>query len=229
MHQTLRTACVAVCLFPLGIAAANAQSAGDANPFTGFYAGGVIGYDNNHLDNDATLPAFGVPNGRVSGMGGDGIAGGAILGYNFALAPRIVAGLEGQFRYSDAGGSTTTPGATGLSDVSTKARDSWGLGARIGFLPTRNTMLYASGGWSNTRFRTSVDDVTGANIYRDSSRDDAWRVGGGVETALGGNWTARLDYTYANYSGYDVPINNTNGIEVKPTSHQVSLAVSRYF
>lgn len=228
MKQTIRAAILAVGLLPAGMAAAHAQT-GDGTPFTGFYLGGLVGYDDYHLNNDATLPGFGMASGRIDHMGGDGIAGGAIVGYNIALAPRVIAGVEGQFRYSDAGGSTTTPGTTGLSDLQTKARESWGLGGRLGFLPMPNMMLYASGGWTNSRFRTSIDDASGANIFRDSLTRDAWRVGGGVETALGGNWTAHVDYTYSNYSGYDVPVNATNDVLVKPTSHQVSLAVSRYF
>ena len=229
MNQTIRAACLAIGLLPVGIAVANAQPAGNDNPFAGFYLGGVIGYDDNHLDNDATLPSFGLASGRVGGMGGNGIAGGAIVGYNVALSPQWVAGLEGSFRYSDASGSTSTSGATGLSAIDTKARESWGLGGRLGFLPTRNLMVYASGGWTQGRFKTSVDNAAGINIFNDSSTQDAWRVGGGVEAALGGNWTARVDYTYANYSNYDVVLNSTNNIAVKPTSHQISLAVSRYF
>lgn len=229
MNRMLCTACLALGLAPLGIAAANAQPAADANPFAGFYGGAVIGYDNNQLNNEATLPDFGMPSGRIAHMGGDGVMGGANIGYNFVLAPQLIAGIEGQFRYSDAEGRTSTPGATGLSDVNTKARESWGLGGRLGFLPVPNTMVYAAGGWTNSRFRTSVDDASGANIFRDSLHDDAWRVGGGVETALGGQWTARVDYTYSNYSGYEVPLNATNGVHVEPASHQVQVGVSRYF
>ncbi len=229
MHQALRTACAVIGLFPLGIAAANAQPTAEANPFAGFYGGAVIGYDNYRLNNEATLPDFGTPSGKIGHMGGDGVSGGANIGYNFVLAPQLIAGIEGQFRYSDAEGRTSTAGAAGLSDVNSKTRESWGLGARLGFLPMPNTMLYAAGGWTNTRFRTSVDDAAGASLYRGSVRDDAWRVGGGVETALGGKWTARVDYTYSNYSGYEVPVAAANHISVEPASHQVQVGVSRYF
>ncbi len=229
MKQTLRTACLAVGLMPVGIAAASAAPDGDDNPFAGFYVGGVIGYDDYHLDNDTVLPDYGLAGGRLAHMGGNGVAGGAIVGYNVAIAPQIIAGIEGQFRYSDAGGGTSIPGAAGLGAVDTKVRESGGVGGRLGFLPMRNVMLYASGGWSQGRFRTIVDDASGANLFRDSTTRNAWRVGGGVETALGGNWTARIDYTYSNYSNYDVPVSTGNDILVKPTSHQVSLAISRYF
>ncbi len=225
MNKALSTVTVALGVLVAGTAVANAQQSANQNPVSGFYVGGVLGYDNYSLNSSATLPTYGV-SGAINGLGADGVAGGAIVGYNIPLGPQFIAGIEGSFRYSDADVSTTV---TGLGSAGAKARESWGLGARVGFVPVDNVMLYASGGWTQGRFKTEVANAAGTTIYSGKDSQDAWRIGGGVEAALGSQWTARMDYTYANYSNYDIALSNTDSVFIKPTSHQVSLAISRYF
>jgi outer membrane immunogenic protein len=66
---------------------------------------------------------------------------------------------------------------------------------------TDNTLIYARGGYTNARVRTSLDD--GAAIPMASSHRDGWLVGGGVEHAITDNVSARAEYRYADLSEGD--------------------------
>ncbi len=234
MNYVLRTACIATGMLAATAGAAFAQSSGDRNPFEGFYVGGMVGYDSFHNDNASDLPGFdGQNGGRLTGLGSDGIAGGVVLGFNVPLGNSFIVGIEGSGRYSDASGKTSISDNTSNSSIEQGSRESWGVVGRAGVLLSRNTMVYASGGWGQTRFNTRfINTPTGGSpttVFDDGITRNAWRVGGGIEAALGGGWTGRLDYTYANYSDYDVVLNSTNSFTVKPVAHQLSLGVSYYF
>jgi outer membrane immunogenic protein len=234
MNRFLRTAGLAGVVLAASSGAALAQSSADRNPFTGFYLGGMVGYDSFHNDNRADLPSFdGENGGRLTGLGSDGIAGGIVAGYNIPLGDRFIIGIEGSGRYSDASGHTSVSDTTSDSRIEQGQRWSWGVTGRAGVLVSPRTLLYASGGWGQTRFNTRfINTPAGADpteVFNDGVTRDAWRVGGGIEAALGGGWTGRLDYTYSNYGNYDVVLNPTNGFTVKPVSHQVSVGVSYYF
>ncbi|MGE0668759.1 MAG: outer membrane protein [Sphingomonadales bacterium] len=234
MKALLRTTCVAAAALAATAGAAAAQSAGDRNPFTGFYAGGQVGYDSFQLNNRSDIPDFDDENGgRITGLGSDGIAAGAVLGYSFPLGDAFILGVEGTGRWSDASGNTSVSDDTSDSRIEQGNRWSWGVMGRLGLMISDRTMLYASGGWGQTRFNTRfINTPSGGDpveVFDDGLTRDAWRVGGGVEAALGGGWAARLDYTYANYSDYDVILDEDNSFAVEPAAHQVSLGVSYYF
>ncbi len=234
MKTLLRTTCLAAGVLAATAGAAAAQSSGDRNPFAGFYVGGQVGYDSFQLNNRSDLPSFSAENGgRITGLGSDGIAAGAVLGYNFPLSDRFILGVEGTGRWSDASGSTSVSDNTSDSRIEQGNRWSWGVMGRLGVLVSDSTMLYAGGGWGQTRFNTRfINTPVGGQpteVFDDGLTRNAWRVGGGVEMALGGGWAARLDYTYANYSDYDVVINATNRFAVEPAAHQVSVGASYYF
>ena len=234
MKSFLHTTCIATAIVVATAGAAAAQSSADRNPFTGLYAGGQVGYDSFHLNNRSDMPdSDGENGGRITGLGSDGIAAGALLGYNFPLSDVFIVGVEGTGRWSDASGNTSVSDNTSDSRIEQGNRWSWGVMGRLGLLVSNDTMLYASGGSGQTRFNTRfINTPAGGSpttVFDDGITRDAWRVGGGIESALGGGWTARLDYTYSNYSDYDVAINPTNSFVVEPAAHQVSVGVSYYF
>ncbi len=234
MNNVMRTTCVAAGLLAATAGTAAAQSYGDRNPFTGLYIGGQVGYDSVQLNNRSDLPDFSSENGgRLTGLGSDGIAAGALLGYNFPLSDRFILGVEGTGRWSDASGNTSVTDNTSDSRIEQGNRWSWGVMGRLGILVSDSTMLYAGGGWGQTRFNTRfINTPSGGSpttVFDDGITRNAWRVGGGVEVALGGGWAGRLDYTYVNYRGYEVEINPANSFVVEPAAHQVSVGASYYF
>ncbi|MEN3974673.1 outer membrane beta-barrel protein [Emcibacter sp. SYSU 3D8] len=234
MHHLLRTTCVAAGMLGATVGMAVAQPASDRNPFDGFYVGGMVGYDSFHLDNASDLPDFDEENGGfITGLGSDGIAAGAVLGVNMPLSDLFIVGIEGTGRWSDASGNTSVSDNTSETSIEQGNRWSWGVMGRVGMRVSDGMMIYGSGGWGQTRFNTRfINTPAGGSpttVFDDGVTRDAWRVGGGAEIALGGGWTGRLDYTYSNYGNYDVEINPTNALVVKPEAHQVSVGVSHYF
>jgi opacity protein-like surface antigen len=235
MTRILRASCIATGLVVVSSGAAFAQMGTD-NPFDGFYVGGMVGYDSMGIDNEPDLPDYiddSEQGDRIAGLGGDGIAGGAVVGFNVPLGDRMILGAEGSFRYSDASGETSLSDDDGSSAVDFNSRESWAIMGRVGFLVSDTTMLYGAGGWGqtnfDTRFTNTPDGGNSSVLFDDGVTRDAWRVGGGVETALGSGWTARADYTYSNFNGYDIAVAPGNTFHVDPESHQFSLGVNYYF
>jgi outer membrane immunogenic protein len=107
----------------------------------------------------------------------------------------------------------TTPFTAGvLYRVNTAFNSGWltTTRARLGFTPAPAVLIYATGG-------LAVGEFTVSNAFNDnfalpnpffpaignSSKGVAkagWVAGGGVETAVSGNWTARVEYLYLDFS-----------------------------
>jgi outer membrane immunogenic protein len=105
---------------------------------------------------------------------------------------------------------TTTTTTTGTFDE----KLSWlsTLRGRIGVLPTDRVLLYVTGGLavgevkatSGVTTATSVTQTFGtppgptsvSALAGASSTRAGWTIGAGIEGAIGGNWTAKLEYLY---------------------------------
>jgi outer membrane immunogenic protein len=123
------------------------------------------------------------------------------------------------------------PGATALPTVTTtttttgsfEEKLSW-LGTfrgRIGVLPVDRVLLYATGGLavgevkstagvaSTTTialsFGTPPGPTSAGALASASSTQVGWTIGAGIEGAIGGNWTAKLEYLYVDLG----TVNNT--------------------
>jgi outer membrane immunogenic protein len=92
---------------------------------------------------------------------------------------------------------------------------------RIGVLPTDRVLLYVTGGLavgevkstssvatttsSVSSFGGTTGPTTVTALGTASSTHVGWTIGGGVEGAIGGNWTAKLEYLYVDLG----TVNNT--------------------
>jgi outer membrane immunogenic protein len=115
-----------------------------------------------------------------------GLIGGT-LGYNYQVGQAVL-GLEGDLDWSNINGSTTC--AVGIS---CSTHNHW-LGTtrvRLGYAADR-FMPYVTGG---AAFGDINNNVAGLSA---TSTKAGWTVGGGVEAALAGPWTAKLEYLYVN-------------------------------
>lgn len=166
-----------------------AQADGHIKSWTGFYAGGQIGYgwgESNHTDiNGVTTGDFDV----------DGAVGGVTLGYNID-AGSAVYGIETDFSFSDIGGSSTNNCPNGCS---TDVDWLWTLRARVGF-DANGFMPFITGG-------LAVADVY-ANTNNTASNSEVrtgWTIGGGLEFMLDNNWTVKGEYLYVDLGDVSVP------------------------
>jgi outer membrane immunogenic protein len=117
--------------------------------------------------------------------GSDGWLFGGTLGYNLQTGGPLVWGLEGDIAWTDIEGS----------NAFNQTSNNW-LGTvrgRIGYAmgPTGTVMPYVTGG---VAFGDIENAVPGFGSARDTKL--GWTLGGGIEAALSGPWTAKVEYLY---------------------------------
>ena len=129
----------------------------------------------------------------INGGGGWGSAGnldtsggfvGGTLGYNWQSG-QAVFGIETDLAWSGIDGSGTLGTTTGSAGT-----DWFGtVRGRIGYAWDR-TLLFASGGlaYGNVHATTPFQSIDTTNA--------GWALGGGVEFALAGPWTAKVEYLH---------------------------------
>ena len=151
------------------------------------------------------------------------------IGYNFQIAPRWIAGIEGDVRF---GNQTTTRNGFTLAELhdyepgeSTVLKTTWdaSLRGRVGYLVMPMTLLYATGGvaWQRVEFDSNCLSAVCAAfgltpaVVDQSATKVGGTVGGGFETALGNHWLLRGEYRYSDYghSSFTVARNSANIFE----------------
>ena len=127
-----------------------------------------------------TGPYVGLSGGGSFGSGSDaGIVGGT-LGYNMQTGPWVF-GLEGDMNW--------------LSHTSAAVRNNWlaTVRGRVGYAmgASGSIMPYVTGG---VAFGDISNSVAGVGMVSDSKT--GWTLGGGLEAAISGPLTAKVEYLY---------------------------------
>jgi high affinity Mn2+ porin len=194
------------------------QSPPSAYDWTGFYLGGHLGYAGGSSRWSATSAGPPTTAGTLdlfnsfNAFNGSGsYFEGFQAGYNFMLPSRLLLGIEADASFPNTVGGTAAVASpvAGLASYSEQVEYSGTLRARIGYAPG-HWLLYATGGlaWSYDQFtRTQIAGGvlpagTVENIFAVPRFGGA--VGAGVEYALPGNWTARLEYLFIDYGNRSV-------------------------
>jgi outer membrane immunogenic protein len=185
--------------------------------WTGFYVGGNVGYswgrssDFSTLTNGAGTVLFG----NSSAINLNGVIGGGQIGYNWQVQSWVW-GFEADIQGSDEKGSRSFTCPTGvcspvvvgiafvpsapISVLTMDQKIEWfgTVRARAGLLVAPQVLLYAAGGLAYGEVRTAESINNTATVQAFSTTDTriGWTVGAGVEGAIGGNWTAKLEYLY---------------------------------
>jgi high affinity Mn2+ porin len=156
--------------------------------WTGLYVGGHVGYGQGNLGpgtNPIPEQAVFFPHSLT------GMIAGFQAGYNLQLPNRVVLGVEADASFTspvDRPKLDPAPFNTTLEYAAT-AR------GRIGY--AFGTILpYVTGGlaWGQTRVNTNAGD--GSLLSSQLLPHVGWTAGLGMEMAVGGNWTARIEYDY---------------------------------
>jgi outer membrane immunogenic protein len=126
----------------------------------------------------------------------DALTGGIYLGYDHVVAPNVVVGVE-------TGITAATKDRIVRSEsgavLEIDPKYSIDVSARAGYLIDPATLLYARGGYSNLRTKTSLAGKDG--VLRRTDNLDGWMAGGGVERLLTSNVSGRLEYRFSKFSG----------------------------
>lgn len=203
-----------------------ARAAKTVYQWTGFYVGGHVGYG------DA---GFGPGTNPLPQQGGllphsvTGFSGGYQLGYNRQFANRVVLGIEADATFT---GPTDGPAlARSLAPFHTTIDYVGTVRGRIGYAFDR-FMPYITGGaaWGHTHI--NVNDGDGVTqLFPVGHYQAGWTAGLGLEYAISGNWTAKVEYDYVDLSRktYDLSGFGLSSIYVDPHIHLFKLGLNYQF
>lgn len=178
-----------------------APAATVASSWEGAYFGGHIGYSFDVTKFDASTGLFGNPAIDTDFLSGRGVTGGLLAGYNHMLTSRLMVGLEGDVSWSALKQEVDFPPAGFGPNSFFKAQSPMSYAARIraGFLVTPETMLFGSAGWARGKYNVTLTEPAGDLLESYQYWVNGLQVGGGAETRLAGNWSARLEYLHTFY------------------------------
>jgi outer membrane immunogenic protein len=159
--------------------------------WTGFYIGGNLGgaWANGNV-NDSLF-------GLSASTNRSGFIGGGQLGVNYQFS-NIVLGAEWDFDWTSLDATGNGRFVPGVGTLQGSANTRWisTLAARFGVVLNNGVLLYgkAGGGWVDNN--ASITNLTTGASISASNRNSGWVVGAGVEWAIAGNWSAKLEYDY---------------------------------
>ena len=199
--------------------------------WTGFYLGGHGGYGWGTGDAETV----GTPTQHPEGW-----LGGAQIGYNFQFPSNVVVGVEADVSFAGVDDSRLDGTALRLSSKI----DYFGtVRLRLGYAFDR-FLPYVTGGmaWAHAHGGMSCPDgapvfticnTTGPFSLSDSSTSVGWTIGAGAEYMFADNWTAKLEYLYADLGSttltMDVPVVGEASEKVEQTFNLVRVGVSYKF
>jgi opacity protein-like surface antigen len=191
--------------------------------WTGFYVGGHFGYGGASFGT-ATNP---LPlEGEFLPHSATGLIGGYQVGYAREFANHVVLGFEADATFASPtdqaalGRTPPTPFNTTLDYVGTTR-------GRIGYAFDR-WMPYFTGGFAWGHPRIDVNDGSGASVKH---YQFGWTAGLGLEFAVSGNWSAKLEYDYVDLSRhfYDLSGFGLPGVNVDPRIHLAKVGLNYHF
>jgi outer membrane immunogenic protein len=177
--------------------------------WAGFYAGVNVGYgigDPSVTENSSAPIGPGALFSNSAGLTADGVIGGAQIGYNWVTAPNWLVGVEADFqesaqKHTDTF-STNFPPPVPTTDTVGLNIDWFGTArARVGYIADNANLWYVTGGYAYGRSElalTSTNFVVPGVVANGFTHQvtSGWTLGGGLESHLFGNWTAKLEYLY---------------------------------
>jgi len=172
------------------------------NPvWTGLYAGGLIGP--LMANAKVSVPSQGV---SVDGVGVSAVVPSLVVGYNIQLAPRLLAGIEGEI-------------APNISTSDVKIEWTGAARVRAGYLVTPAVLAYGSLGWGTA----GIKNVTHSGFTVPVERVHAFGYGTGIEAAVTDRWRLRADYQRYWSNTVDITLPGPIPATVKATAQTARL------
>lgn len=166
--------------------------------WTGFYFGVNAGIGIGRDRTDHSFPAAGSFD--TTYLSPQGALGGGQIGYNYQLntllGPAVI-GVEGDIQGTDMRDDRTSLNGFGVVSQFNQKLD-WFATARgrVG-LVTGPVLSYVTAGYAYGNVKTGILE-NGVTALSTSRGQSGYVVGSGVEAALGGNWTGKIEYLYLN-------------------------------
>jgi high affinity Mn2+ porin len=191
--------------------------------WSGLYLGGHVGYGGGGFGPGTNpLPEQGVflPHSIT------GLIGGYQVGYIKQLSNRVVLGIEADATFTspqDGAALTRAPFNTTLDYVGA-------VRGRVGY--AYGTWLpYVTGGFAWGHSHVNVNDGAGNIVSSPGQYQTGWTAGAGVEFAVGGNWSAAVEYDYVDLQSRMLDLSSFGlpGVNVDPRTHLAKLKLNYRF
>lgn len=233
-----QTGLAALTLLAMSAPTAQAQS------FNGAYAGVHAGarWNNAHV----VTPQYvaGILTDTLSAQdytfGATSFIGGGHVGYNFAAAPGLLAGVEADIDFGDAGASAACVDPS-CAIGGTQTRTTLKLGTqgtarlRLGVV-AGPALIYATGGLAIADVSWQHQGTVGTDFATTSLSQlrTGWALGGGAETFVAPKIMLRAEYLYEDFGSMTVPLAgadfpDTDKGSVGLTAQKVRLGLSYKF
>jgi outer membrane immunogenic protein len=183
--------------------------------WTGFYIGADAGGAWSRQSANSVSPVAINQAPTAGSLNSDGVVGGLYAGYNWAVTPVLVFGLEGDFSGIKSSASYSAPNLllngtpAGPAPLSAARDLNWLATARgrAGYSVTPNALFFVTAGaaWAGINY-FGVDNFglgcpTCATFSSRETRT-GYAVGGGVDWApWSNNWVVRAEYLYYHFGG----------------------------
>ncbi len=206
-----------------GTAADLTRPAPVAYTWTGWYAGGHFGYGSGSYGAGTHLTPHSADFIQPSATS---FIGGYQAGYNFQAANNVVVGFEVDATFGSPRKDTATPQSgfeTTFNFVGTaRARLATAYGS---WLP------YVTGGLAFGKTRVNQYDSFGDVMPAEAANHWGWTVGAGLEFALTGNWTAKVEYDYLEPGpkNYNLTMPSPGQVTIDPKLHLVKVGLNYRF
>ena len=174
--------------------------------WNGFYVGGLYGVGLSSTRGTGNVVG-------ELGNNGAGLMAGGQVGWNWMVAPRIVVGLEGDISYL--GIDHTSHNFADNATSHFKVDTTWFATARgrLGY-NTGPALLYVTGGGAWMSIEQSLTS-TGGTATTDKTLG-GWTGGGGIEIALGSNWSSKNEYLFVDLGNGDTLTGVGTGFTLTP-------------
>ena len=170
------------------------MQASAASTWQGFYVGASVSESVGNTKFDVGQGAI-----VFDGLGSRGNGYGVLAGYNYVFSNGILIGLEGGFDRNSQAINLSVDSYGGTLRAKAENDFSGSLSARVGYLATPSTLVFASMGAVALHGVGTYDLVvpTESILMSDTKKDYFYglaTVTGGIETRVSGNWRARYEY-----------------------------------
>lgn len=223
----------------------NASVGAPGSDWTGFYAGGHLGYALGSI-RGVTTAADGTPGGipatESANVDFRDLTRGIQAGFNYQFSNRMVIGVEGDFSWTKLRKTqnaivTEDPqmAAGSFLQAKTNYAIDWSasLRGRIGYAADR-MLIYATGGMAflnETEVRSQYVQPSANNRWTQLSLNEeasavrsGWTIGAGFEYALKNNWSLKGEYSYNRFGGEDFLFSGATAGVTLPTSVRTTCA-----
>jgi outer membrane immunogenic protein len=178
--------------------------------WTGPYVGAYVGVG---VSRSRGRDPLGTTTGDIEHTG-YGFTGGGTLGYNYQLnwgifGQKVVVGAEGDIGYFD------TAHRTGdwNDNLAVNSKTSWLATARLrAGLTDGPNLTYVTAGFAAADVKDVNRAITSGVEVSSSQTATGWVAGTGVETMLGGGWSAKTESLYINLESGNTLANPSNGL-----------------